>query len=224
MQLSAVLLARVFLFVESADLNPRGVAFYPDIIRALVERYSFQKFPQKIEELDENKGVQFVLGKFGKKTIAAVTIYSHGIALDTTSSTADSESLLEEALAWGVEKLGLQYNREMVKRRAYVSQLTFFSAVPMLALNPEVEALSRKITELVSGNMKLDSIYGPSGLSFALDPESQRFPLANFTIERRQGIGYSEGKYFSNAPLPTEIHITVLEQFEQAMSAQYKKN
>jgi hypothetical protein len=57
MQLAAVLLARVALFVESVDLNPRGEAFYPAVIRGLVDHYHFQSFPQKLEDYDEQKGV-----------------------------------------------------------------------------------------------------------------------------------------------------------------------
>jgi hypothetical protein len=223
MQLSAVLLARVFLFIESTDLNPRGAAFYPDVIRALVERYTFQKFPQKFEDLDESKGVVFELGKFGKKNIEKVTIYSSGLALDTTSSTRDSEEILEEALTWATEKLGLQYKREMVRRKAYVSQVTFYSGVPLLVVNPHLEALSRKVSEIVSANIRLKSTFAPSGILLAPDPESQTIPVSAFTIERRQGAAYSEGKYFSTAPLPTDIHLSLLEEFEQVVSAHQKK-
>ena len=53
MKLSAVILARVLAYVESFDLNPRGKVYYPDIVRALAERYNFQKFPQALEEFNE---------------------------------------------------------------------------------------------------------------------------------------------------------------------------
>src|ERR1700722_6994154 len=91
MQLSAVLLARVLLFVESFDLNPRGKAYYPDIVQRVVEKCGFLKFPQKVEDFDEDKGVEFLSGRWGDVTIEAMKIYRNGIAVDTRASTAESE-------------------------------------------------------------------------------------------------------------------------------------
>src|SRR6266852_1851338 len=105
MELSAVLLARVIFFVESVDLNPRGAAFYPDIIRGLVERYNFQSYPEKVEDFDEQKGVTLTLGRLGDRTIDKVVIYNWGLTLDTTSSTDDAETLLDEALVWATNSL-----------------------------------------------------------------------------------------------------------------------
>src|SRR5262245_4333114 len=116
MNLSAVLMARVIFFVESVELNPRGSAYYPDIIKALVERFQFKKFPEKFEDFDEDKGVSLVGGKFEDETVARITIYSWGLTLDTTSSTDIAEKLLTDTLVWGVEKLKLTYKPEMIKR------------------------------------------------------------------------------------------------------------
>jgi len=62
MELASIILARAMAWVEPTDLNPRGAVFYPDLTKALVARYNFQKFPQKLEDFDESKGVAFGLG------------------------------------------------------------------------------------------------------------------------------------------------------------------
>ncbi len=219
MQLSAVLLARVLLFIESNDLNPRGAAFYPDIIRGLAQRYNFQKYPQKFEDLDESKGVDFELGKIDGHTIQKVTIYSYGIALETTSSTRDSETLLQDALQWASKTLGLNYQPEMVKRKVYTSQVTFYSKVPLLFIDPILQDIRVTVSKLVSENLKLECIYEPSGILLSMDPETQRIPAPAFTVERRVATAFSENKYFSSAPLPTEVHLALLEQYEKHMTA-----
>src|SRR5437763_8528693 len=119
MKLSAVLLARVILFVESVELNPRGAAYYPDIIKALVERYQFQSFPEKLDDYDEQKGVVLANGKHSDTTIQRVTIYNWGLTLDTTSSTRDSERLLVDTLTWAAEHLRLHYSGDMIRRKSY---------------------------------------------------------------------------------------------------------
>ena len=45
MELLSVLLARAMAWVEPVELNPRAAVFYPDLTRAIVARYEFQKFP-----------------------------------------------------------------------------------------------------------------------------------------------------------------------------------
>ncbi len=217
MQLSAILLARVIFFVESADLNPRGAAFYPDVIRAFVERYRFQTYPQRAEDFDESKGVTLAMGRLGNVTIDKVVIYNWGLSLDTTSSTDDSEELLDSALAWGAESLHLHYSRDMIKRKSYVSQISFFTDVPMLSLHPMLATTGDAISSAVKQHLKLPYKFHPRGIVFGIDPEEQRIPIPPFTLERRDGIAFSENKYFSSAPVPTRIHLQVVEAFEDAM-------
>ena len=59
MQLSAIILARVLGFIETADLDARGKVFNPDFVQEVVKRYKFQKFPKTIEEFNEANGVVF---------------------------------------------------------------------------------------------------------------------------------------------------------------------
>ena len=87
MQITAIMLARALAFIEVDELNPKGVAYYPDIARALVQRFNFQTYSTKPEEFDERKGVLFADGKFANGTVDKVQIYTHGLLLDTRMST-----------------------------------------------------------------------------------------------------------------------------------------
>jgi hypothetical protein len=224
MKLSAVLLARTIFFVESAELNPRGAAYYPDIITKLVERYQFKNYPTKFEDFNETKGIVLAAGKHGDKTIQAVTIYNWGISLDTTSSTKDSESLLIEALTWAAENIKLHFSPDMIKRKAYVSHLLVQSDAPILALNPFFDSVSSQINKELASSVRLPYHFVPRGISFGLDPEEQRIPVQVFSIERRDGVAYSEGKYFATAPVPTDVHFSILEQFERAAHNQTERS
>jgi len=84
-------------------LNPRGAVFYPDLTKALVARYNFQKFPQKLEDFDESKGVAFGFGRLGDTVIEQLVIYTYGIVLDTRISTQESRRLLEESVRVGTQ-------------------------------------------------------------------------------------------------------------------------
>ncbi len=214
MQISAVITARFFAFIETYDLNPRGRAYFPEIAAALVERYGFSKFPQKPEEFDESKGVVFQEGRAGDVTIRQVQIYDHAIYVDSASSTHDSEKIFQESLIWLSKDFGLQYRPEMVKRTTYVSQLTFYSDVMLDQLHPALSKLAQRLTRRVPEYYGQPLEYEPASTVIAYDPLSIKAGPANFSIERRADTLFKEHKYFSTAPLPTNEHVELLEVFE----------
>lgn len=219
MELSSVLLARALAWVEPRDLNPRGAVFYPDLVKALVARYDFQRFPEKLEDFDESKGVVFGAGRLGGTVIEQLVIYTYGIMLDTRVSTQESKRLLEEAFDWGRKELGFTYRPDMVKRWRYVSQVTFRSTSPMTGAGSAVGRLAagvaKNVADVTGENLKYDLAI----LSVDYDQLGRKHPLGRFSIQRRDNTPFSENKYFSDAPLPTDIHIQLLEQFERDLSA-----
>jgi len=219
MQLSAVILARVFAFIEPVDLNPRGRAHYPELVSAVVERYRFMKYPQVAQDFDETKGVQFEMGRDGEVTISSIQIYTQGIVVDTASSTDDSDRVLHEALLWLKAKFGMNYSPEMISRRAYVSQLTFYSEVGLGRLNVALSRLAERVSNRLPQFFGREIVYEPIGVYLGYDATQVKQAPANFSIERRTETPFSENKYFSAAPLPTSGHIAALEAFEADLTA-----
>lgn len=214
MQLSAVILARVLGFVETFDLSPRGQVYFPEIVSKLVERYSFQKWPQKFEEFDEAKGVEFHEGRIGNKVIEKLVIWNSLLVLETRSSTTDSRQILEDMLLWGAANSGLNYKPGMIKRFGYVSDLTFYSDVPILSVNPALTKLAAKTSAALTEIWQEPVQYESANLAVGHDPMARRYGIAPFSITHRAESRFSENKYFSEAPLPTDLHISLLEEFE----------
>jgi hypothetical protein len=103
--------------------------------------HKFQNFPQKLEEFDESKGVEFHQGKNREPChTKKFVIWNSILVVETRSNTADSKQILEEALLWGAGRFGLNYKPGMIKRFAYVSGLTFHSDVSSFNTNPAVNA------------------------------------------------------------------------------------
>ena len=215
MKLSAITLARAIALVETFDLNPRGQVFSPDLVRALVEHYNFQKFPQTPTELDEDKGVEFATGKAGNTVIDKFTVWRTGLGLETRSSTEDSKQILEGMLEWGAEKCGLAYESGMIKRWVYVSNLTFYSNVPLLTLLSDALAkLSKRTSEALSQILGEPIEYETVMVSAQHDLLTRKYATAPFSIQRRLETPFADNKYYSEAPLPTDLHIELLEKFE----------
>jgi hypothetical protein len=218
MELASILVARAMAWVEPIDLNPRGTVFYPELTRALVARYGFQKFPQKLEDFDESKGVTFGVGRLGDTVIEQLVIYTYGIVLDTRISTLESRRLLEEAFEWGRRELGLVYKADMVKRWQYASQVTFRSTAQMTGANSAVERLAASVAKGVADTLGENLKYDLAILSLDYDQLTRKHPLGRFSIQRRDNTPFSENKYFSDAPLPTDVHLRLIEQFERDLS------
>ena len=170
-------------------------------------------------DFDEAKGIEFLEGKSGNKVIQKFVIWNTLLVLETRSSTADSKKILEEMLVWGTEKFALNYKPGMIKRFAYVSDLTFHSDAPLLNVGSPVTKLAGRASEAVSEVWQEPIQYEPMILHIGHDPLTRKYGIANFTIQRRAESRFSENKYFSEAPLPTDVHLKLLEQYEKDILA-----
>jgi hypothetical protein len=217
MQLSAVLMARYIAFFETIDLNPRGRHVFPNLTNTLVTKYRFMKYPQSLEEYDNKKGIEYLSGKWDKIAIDKLALHPNGIVVETRSSTNDAEKFLDEVLTWAAEMYELKYQRGMIKRKGYVSELTFTTDVTLNALNPKLTVLAQKLSNSVSANIKIPISFEASGINFYFETAGVSVPSEALRIERRESAAFSENKYFSSAPLPTDDHIQFLEDFEAAL-------
>ena len=213
MQLSAITLARALAYIEIYDLNPRGKVFFPDLIKGIADRYKFQRLPKREEYAKD--GAIFEEGKIGNKVIVNLTIYDSLIKLETRSNTSDSKQIIEEMLLWGAAKFDLNYSPNSIRRFAYISDLTFYSDVPLLdaACQPLIN-LATKTSEALSEIWQEPVQYYPANLAVGHDPMARKYGIAPFTITHRAEARFPENKYFSEAPLPTDMHITFIEEFE----------
>jgi hypothetical protein len=212
-ELSAILLARAIAFFEVVDISPPGGFFFPDLTKELVQRFTFQKFPRNYEEWKDDKGAVFASGKAGQVAIDNLTLFNNGIQVDTHTGTAESKRIIEETLEWSSEKFGFTYKSGLQIRWAYVSNVTFFTDVPILSTPPLdklAERASRAMAEVVGNPLP----YTPTGQSIGHDPLSAKYGRAQLSIQRRLETPFSENKYFSESPLPTDVHIDLLKQFE----------
>ncbi|HVC46283.1 MAG TPA: hypothetical protein VND90_03460 [Terracidiphilus sp.] len=215
MKLSAVLLARYYGLVQIEDLNSNGTVYYPEVVAALVERYGFMKFPQKIEEFDESKGIEFTGGRIGKYVIEKLMIFNSGIYIDTLADTATSETIWYDLMEWAVGKFELTFRRDMVTRAAYVSHVTFHSDAPILAVHPLLSKIARRVSDEVAENFKQNLEYEPATVGLSFDTLSTKFGVAGFSVQKREGVAFWENKYFSAAPLKTSVHLELLEEWEK---------
>ena len=219
MQLSAVLLARVLAFFDINDLNPRGRLFFPDLVPLIVERFRFSTYPQKPEDFDEQKGIVFSGGYISGTTVDKLTVWSDGAGFDVRSSTDEAKEIIHDTFQWLKSVVDLNYTERSIIRWGYLSQLTFYSDIDLLKLNPAVEKLCNRISEHLGSDHKSYE-FRPVNLGLTFDRYMNPWTMAPFGIQRRAGSPFEDNKYFSEAPLPTATHLEFLQALEEDLRAQ----
>lgn len=213
MQIAAVVLARTLAFVESSDLNPNGRVSLPELVKAIADRYKFQTLPKWEER--EKEGLVFEFGKIGNKVIRKLTLFDQAIVLETTANTSESQQLIEELLLWGAAKFDLNYTPNSIRRFGYVSAVTFYTDAPVLEPSPALKKVATITGQAVSDMRQEHIQYEGMNIAIGHDPLVLKNGIASFIIARRAETRFSEHKYYSEAPLPTDLHIRVLQQYEQ---------
>lgn len=216
MELLSVRTARLLSFFPTDEINPRGRSLIHEVVPAFIERYKFVKYPQKLEEFDESKGVRFESGVWNNLE-TTIVLYNNGIQVDTRSSTDDSERILEDALKWAADTFELIYKPDMVTRKAYLSELDLHCETPLDAMNPKLEPFVNKLSKTVGEWTGHTFDFKTVALWLNFDAAFNKGPSGPFRVERLVDIPFSENKYYSSAPLPTKLHLEFLEEFESIL-------
>lgn len=209
-----VVLARVLAFIPIQEILP-GTVFVTDLLNAIGEKYRFQKYPTKRDEMIVKEGIEFVDGMSGKTCIERLVIWDQTLVLETRVSTDASKEVLESILGWATSKFDLSYRSGDIKRFAYISDISFESDAKLLYIDPVLSWLSEQASAALTTIWQEPVEYRPTSIKVGHDPVLRQAGIAPFSIERRGLSRFADNKYYSEAPLPTALHLSLLEQFEK---------
>jgi hypothetical protein len=221
MKLLSVQRARSIWLVNLVDLNPHGRNVF-SLIAPIIAKYQFVQFPTKPEELDLSKGINFVGGSFKEapeNDIAIdLTVFNDGFLADTRSSTEDSDVFLDEFLSWIAGEFGLVQYKEILRSRVYVSELWVKTDKSLNTLNPKLENFAKRLTSLIVGHNHHPISFETYGISFWTNP-TITLPPGPFKFERAENTPFGEHRYYSTAPLQTNVHLEMLTELEGILSS-----
>jgi hypothetical protein len=218
MELLNVNMARSIWLLDIPELNPRGKTIMPELLEWLKDNYNFEKAPSKVTELDEStKALTFERGTFQIKeevfVDVALKVFNDGLVAETQSSTRNSEAFVEDILNAATKEFSLAYKPRMVRHKLYFSEIYVFSEKTLESVHPGASEFAAKITNLLPS--KLGVPFQVAAFSFW--PTQSMAPpivLGPFRFERKLHTQPTEGKYYSTAPLHTDDHLRLLDEFE----------
>jgi hypothetical protein len=221
MKLLSVKQARAIWLVSIVDLNPRGLSLF-GLIMPIVEKYKFQIYPTKPEELigKDVLEIKFNGGSFKKDTkhnIAVdLTIFNDGLVVDTRSSTNDSDAFLNDFLNHLSKEFNLTPYLEVIRSKIYVSEVWVQTDKLLNSLNPKLDSFAKRITSLIGGHSRYPIAHETSGIIFSADPVVTN-PQTPFRFERVIDRPFEENRYYSIAPLQTDVHLEMLDELESIL-------
>jgi hypothetical protein len=89
-----------------------------------------------------------------------------------------------------------------------------------LGVSPALAKLAAKTSTALTDIWQEPVQYETTNLAVGHDPMARKYGIAPFSITHRAESRFSENKYFSEAPLPTDTHISLLEEFEAEIKRQ----
>jgi hypothetical protein len=211
MKILETLLARVVVFADVRRVNPNGLAIGP-VHAGLLKRYKFLIYPINPGDFDFTKGIKYSDGEFiynGQSIAVALSIFTDGWAVESLVSTEATDAFWNDFAGW-LETLGFRGTKALVSRRIYESQLVVQSPVDIARQLGKLQSIATLIRAL-SEDQKDQTVTG-----FYIGADNEQ--VSRFTFERRQGVPFSEDKYFSRASLTTSNHILALKELETLLS------
>ena len=209
MELVNVQLGRAVWLFDTQELNPRGIALYPDFYIAANKRYQFATAP-KAENIHAGESLYFKEGKFPYEltTVAVdLELHSDGLVANTRHSTEAANAFLQDLVGWCGEHLGVSYPPSLGKKRIYRSEL-------IVNMNPKLASVATKLqnfASILSEIVKKETQV--TGLDFGAQESTQVFHLA-----RRANSPFDDNQYFTKGWFQTLEHIELLSKFEAIMT------
>jgi hypothetical protein len=216
MKVTAIKQARLIALFDIDELMPIGLISMAKIVPAIAQRFEFQRFttPEGGEDKDSSKGFEFFEGMWNETPVQRLAIFNDGIIVDTRVSTSRSREILIESMDWAKDQFGLKTGKDILRRLRYLSTLTFQSKAPILAPCTALSNAANRMTAAMGSITGLDRGYAGTRIDINFDRTTDKEPIAGLTIQTLALEPFQANRFFSQAPLPTDEHIALLEKFE----------
>lgn len=188
----------------------------PQAIAKLVERYRFAGFPTKIEELSADS-VTFKNGFFEQQQIDAFDIHRDGVVVASRTQSTVLDAFVKDLVEWARETFGLKrVVTHVTNNKNYESHIVVRTDAPVLGFLDKLAPVRKALAKSLKDATLLETEV--QGVAFAINADQSVIPgmkPISLRLERRAGMPFTSGLYYSSAPLPTSEHMKLLRIIEE---------
>ncbi|MCK1562452.1 hypothetical protein IVB08_00305 [Bradyrhizobium sp. 173] len=217
--------ARATWLFPLEEFGPVAGSNNPSVISQIAQRYGFAQVPTiTTQEAMAKNGLPFGMGHFQNRdsrfAVTDFVVYNDGLVA-IAEKTEWAEAFLEDVTTWVKSEFNF---REVVSgiRKLYASTIVVDFESPLSRLLKGYEVISNLITSHAVTITPHKTPLQFSRLDFEVDRTvlAGQLALPKFVIERRAGVSFDHERYYCNAPMHTETHLSVLKEIEDLAKRQ----
>jgi hypothetical protein len=189
-----------------------GGVFLPEVAHQVIQRYSFAKAPT-LDELQKD-GQTFAFGKYQEVQLNEFKIFTDGVIVAGVCSTDILDAFLSDLFSWLKSAYGVEEIRLQEPEKHFESALLVRAEkdlIPIISPPKRATDLIRRTISQVT-----DSDFQPTTTYLEADPKNlktRRRPN-RFTLERKIGLPFATNAFYSQSPLKSGDHFSLLEGLE----------
>ena len=165
----------------------------------------------------------FETGTWQGRDIKKLSFTPSIVFLDTEESTDLSQKILIDLFEWARKELGANFTPALIQRWAFVSDIVFQTDFPLLRGERKVmTSVADKITQAVNVNLREVLDFQPSKFYIGHDPGKRVGEIAAFSIQHRINTLFDDNIFLGEAPVPTSLHLELLEEIESEFRKSYE--
>jgi hypothetical protein len=208
--------ARFIALFDVDELMPLGLTPMSKIVPTIASRFEFQGFttPNNGQDKDSSKGFEFSDGIWDGTPVPRLAIFNDGIIVETRISTSRSREIFTESMDWAKRELGLKVGEDILRRLRFLSILTLQSKAPLLNPSVAISNAADRMAAAMEAITGREREYSGIRIDIDFDRSADKESIAGLTIQTLALEPFQSNRYFSQAPLPTDEHIALLEQYE----------
>ncbi|HEY0011696.1 MAG TPA: hypothetical protein VGB79_02465 [Allosphingosinicella sp.] len=196
----------------------KGRPFSPQLLGAILDRYKFQHFPDKVPDPSATESINLKVGNWSGIQIDELSAYNDGIIVATQAPNSVLDEFLDDLYEFLEASFGIDRVPLPVEERHYESGV-------VVEMDRRIEQKMSFLSGLYRDLAGFYSEYGYGNSEFRLGgfqveteatAKAHKSPLP-FTFVRRREIPFDVGYWFSTAPLRTSDHVAVLENLERQL-------
>lgn len=190
-----------------------GGGYLPEIAQRVIQNYSFLKFPSA-DELQKDAQT-FAIGKFQGIQINELSVYGDGIIVSGRCSTKTLQDFIVDLFETMANDFGYVQTQVLEPEMHYESSLVVRSDKALDSVIAPPQRVTSMIEQTLGAQTRAE--YRPIGINFETDVSglgTRRRPV-RFSLERRLGVPFSKNVFYSQAPISSPDHLSLLQRLEQ---------
>jgi len=194
--------------------RPEGQIYIPEAITGIKETFHFVKAPEFPSEKPGT--LEFSQGKFKNFAIESLGLYNDGIVIKSATDSRRLDELMVFIEQWAHKHFDITFFSSTSAGTIYESNLIVqFDAKIMSKVFRKFAVIEKGLGGRIFADSNLTATFSLGGISCSVESRQiENFKPTLFRLEHKAGSEVGLGQFFSVAPLRTQSHLEVLEEFE----------